>query len=300
MLVFRNTKALTIIGCLLICVSLLLAIVWFGWVLPYFRRFDPNWSQQFTRKAYWFSVEKHIRRFGWTHDDSLEVGVYGDKAWAQWIIAKAEAGQEIANCGNIGHKDNALRCITCNDPARGVQWDSEPQWLSWWATNKKKSQVEWIRAGLQEQGVIVHLPAIPEDYESLLSLLGNSNTNMEEKIPDFVKYNAFRWLRDSGFQSVEFALSNVTVETPKVVRDGLLKYHRLERHYPTLDEIGRLEFASTPNSSHESYRIEFFTPRYQVPAYTAMLAPCLAGVALLIRSRSKALKEDAPDQRGTL
>lgn len=287
MFAVRKTKVLRAIGFLLICISIVLTSVWFLWALPYFRRSDPSWSEQFTRKAYWNSVQKHIRRYGWTHDDFFVVGTYGDKAWTEWIMAKAEAGKEIANCGNIGHKDHALRYITCNDPAHGAQWDSEPQWLSWWTTNKNKSQVDWIRAGLQQYEVAVHLPSTPEDYEPLLLLLGNSNTNKEEKIPDFVKYNAFRWLRDSGFQSVAFALSNLTVQTPKLVRDGLLKYDRLDHLYPKLDETGRLEFSSQPGDLGNSYRITFFTPQVQIPAYAAMIAPCVAGVSLLILCRRK-------------
>jgi hypothetical protein len=127
--------------------------VWFLWLVPYMSRFAPRWSEQFSRKAYWNAVQKSIRRYGWAHDDCFVVGNYGDKAWAEWIMEKAAAGQKIADCGNIGHKDHALRYITCNDPSNGREAGTEAPWLDWWSTNKTKSQVDWIKAGLKNYGV---------------------------------------------------------------------------------------------------------------------------------------------------
>ena len=87
--------------------------------------------------------------------------------------------------------------------------------------------MEWIQAGLRNYGVSVHIPPVDDDYEPLLALLGNRSTNATEKIPWFVRYNAFRWLRDSGFQAIPFAMSNISAQTLHLVRDGVFEYGKL-------------------------------------------------------------------------
>ena len=143
---FRNKIILWATGIALICASFATIGIWFFWLLPVAQRSDPHWHEQFSRMAYWKQVQKQIRSYGWTHDDFDPVGHYGDKGWAVWIMSKAEAGQAIANCGSIGHKDAAMKYITCSDPASGTNWNTERQWLGWWNTNKEKSQLDWIRA----------------------------------------------------------------------------------------------------------------------------------------------------------
>ena len=263
------------------CVSITVAGVWFGWLLPGARRSDPLWAEQFTRKAYWNELQRQIRHHGWTQDDYVTVGRYGDKGWAEWIMAKAEAGQEIANCGHIGHKDEALKYITCNNPSPGTNWNTEQAWLTWWHTNKNKSQLDWIRDGLRAYGVLVHLPPNEFDHQPLLALLGNSSTNVSEKTPHFVKYNAFRWLRDSGFDVLAFAMSNVTAETPALVRAGVLKYGELARVYPKEGGVGLLGLGSPPPDLTGSSRSAFFRPAIQVTGYSLMLVPLLIGAVML-------------------
>ena len=266
---------------------------WCFWLLPATRRYDPFWCEQFSRKAYWNEIQHDIRRYGWSHDDFGFVGDYGDKSWAVWIMGKAQAGQEIANCGSIGHKDAALKRITGNDAAPGTNWNTESQWLSWWSTNKEKSQVEWIQAGLRNYGVSVHIPPVDADHEPLLALLGNKSTNATEKIPPFVRYNAFRWLRDSGFQAIPFAMSNITAQTPPLVRDGVFEYGKFERAWPKSDDIGILEFIAPAPDADIPLRPAFFGARVQLGAYSLMVVPLLGGTTLLVYSwRRKKIEQD--------
>jgi hypothetical protein len=282
----------------LLCIAAVAICGWFFWLVPVVRRYDPLWQEQFTRKAYWKEVQKQIHRYGWTHDDFDPVGHYGDKGWADWIMRQAEAGQRIANCGSIGHKDAALKYITCSDPALGTNWNTEAQWLDWWGTNKNKSRLDWVQAGLRTYGVSVHLPLSETDYEPLLALLGNKSTNATEKIPAFVKYNAFRWLRDGGFEVVPFAMSNLTAQTPALVRAGIVEYGKYDRAWPKEDGVGRLELASSPSDLHDSYRPFFYSPTVQIGAYSLMTVSLLAGAVLLVYScRHRKTTEDAPTTR---
>ena len=130
----------------------------------------------------------------------------------------------------------------------------------------------------------MHLPPSEADHEPLLTLLGNISTNTAEKIPGFVKYNAFRWLRDSGFQVIPFAMSNVTALTPAVVRAGILEYGKYERSWPKENAVGMLEFAPPPRDWAGSYRLVFYSPAIQMTGYSLMILPLTAGTALLVYS----------------
>ena len=90
-------------------------------------------------------------------------------------MSKVEAGESITGCNN-GHKDVALMAITCADPVDGTGGTTEQAWLDWWGKNKEKSQIEWIRDGLQKHGVSLQLPPTEADREPLLTLLGKEDS----------------------------------------------------------------------------------------------------------------------------
>ena len=133
-------------------------------------------------------------------------------------------------------------------------------------------------------GVSVHIPPIEADYEPLLALLGNKSTNLTEKIPPSVRYNAFRWLRDSGFQAIPFALSNITAQTPPPVREGILEYGKFERVWPKKEGIGILAFVAPAAELNADMRPAFYRTRMQLTAYGLMVVPLFGGVILLVCS----------------
>lgn len=262
------------------------AAIWFLWLMPKIARQDPLWEERFSAKTMWTQAQKGIRRYGWEHDDFFYVGRYGDKEWAEWIMAQAESGKEIATCGVVGHKDAALKFITCHDPAPGTNYNTEAQWIGWWKTNKGKSQLEWIQSGLRQFGVVAHLPSISQDAEPLLTLLGNKRTNVTEKIPAHVKYNAFRWLRDSEFDVIAYAISNVTVHTPEMVRVGVIEYSKFEKLFPKRDQIGVLPLKPLSVDQEAGYKIAFYDLEVQLSGYAAMLAPMILGCVLLRQAKT--------------
>jgi hypothetical protein len=281
----------------LVLIGMVWGLCWFFWLKPRVEWADPSWSDQFTQKAFWKETQQQIRRYGWTHDDFDVVGKYGDKMWAEWIVAKAQAGEQIADCGEVGHKDAALSYLTGQGPADKTNWNTTAFWLGWWESNKQKSQIEWIRDGLKAYGVHVEVPPSDKDYGPLLALLGNSSTNEAERIPNFAKYNAFRWLRDSGFNSTSFALSNVSDQTPELVRQGVIKCHQYEKTWPREDEIGLLEFG--PTALEEADAGVSYNPmrRIRVAAFVMMLFPTLAGCCLLLVST---WRREQPESNSTL
>jgi len=195
-----------------------------------------------------------------------------------------EAGESITGCDN-GHKDEALKIITCADPADGTARTAEQAWLDWWQKNKEKSQIEWIRDGLQMHGVSLQIPPTEADPEPLLTLLAKTDPDDSENMRDPVRYNAYRWLRDSGFDPLAFALKNVTPDTPTAVREGLLAYGRFDRRWPKEDAVGVLPLQPPGEPVLRMPRPLFFEPGFQITGYALMILPFLAGAGLLFHSR---------------
>jgi hypothetical protein len=145
--------------------------------------------------------------------------------------------------------------------------------------------LEWIQTGLRKYGVSVHIPPSVADVEPLLALLGDKSTNATEQIPYYVKYKAYRWLRDSDFQAIPFALSNVTAQTSALVREGLVEFGKRESWWPRSEAIGRLALGTPAPDVSSLVRPSFYQPRFQIAGYSLMILPLLAGTALLVYSR---------------
>jgi hypothetical protein len=292
----HRRRLLRVGGIALILIGAGFAAFWHLYLLPQWRRHDPVWQEQFTRKQYWQRAQDDIRRAGWTHDDFSLVGMLGDKGWAEWIMGKAESGEVISECGTIGHKDEALQFITCQDPAKGKGSEPGKEWLEWWKENRGKSQIEWLRDGLAAYGVIVHIPPTRDDHAPLLSLLGNTSKDPPEKVPPFVKYNAFRWLRDSGFDMLEFALSNGRESTSAQVIQGLREYSKRLDLLPSRDGVGILRFSGKTDRERNDARPGIFDTEHQGIGYSLMIIPIALGTFLLVWSTRKKGNAEPPDR----
>lgn len=201
------------------------------WLLPWLaRENDEEWLIQHSEWARWEHIQNRIRRLAWVHDDFSAVGAFGDKSWAAWIMERLAEEEDPRECAS-GHKVSALENITNFAPDRhGKPWrDVLPQWQAWWRANGGRTQDEWIVSGFAAAGVTIHNPPESADWPALLTVLAPSgrkpDKNDPRPAPSHLYYNAFRCLRDSGFNSVKYALESPL--TPDI-RAGLEAYHRRE------------------------------------------------------------------------
>jgi hypothetical protein len=276
--------ALRLCAGLLLAWSAALAYGWFYALAPGRHVMDPAWVRQHSAQARWAETQAQVRRGGWWHDTGLEFGLYADKGWAQWIMAHVVPGASMDCMGTPCHSSAAMRDITNQDAGDGADG-----WLAWWAANGSKPQEEWIRDGFTNCGVTVHLPPEPADTESLLGLLGRAGTNAPEAVPWHVKYNAYRWLRDSGFSPVGYAVTNLTEHSPGVLRAGLVSYARLGESYPRRDGVGLLNLGLREEDPSAGLPLpNALRPRFRLAVYALMAAPLLVALGLLRRSRSTA------------
>ena len=105
-------------------------------------------------------------------------------------------------------------------------------------TNKSKSQTEWIREGFKQHGVAVDFRPTTEQTDQLLELLSRSETDEDNAVPAYVRYNAFRWLRDSGFQPVASVISQKDLSAQRAA--GMLEYEQFLKRWPIDCNVGIL------------------------------------------------------------
>ena len=225
----RKQWILLSIGSLLLVAGLAGAVYWFYWLNPqrkYLARYYV-FDDPLGHHREWLDTQKRIRRFGWWHDDFGPVGQWGGSEWVAWIIEHI-SGEQNAFDFDPGHMRRTLRFMTNQDPG------FEPQSLpAWWRENKHKTQVEWIRDGLEKVGISLHTPATKEDIRALLVLIGKRVGPVETKqefrpahweTPWHLRYNAMRWLRDSDFDPFSITLDELAGEDGDALLSGLLAF----------------------------------------------------------------------------
>ncbi len=276
-----------ILAVLLILPSAGLAYYWFYTMAPIRHKLDPDWYRRHSAQEYWDEVKTGIRRSGWGHDDP--VGAFADAEFMAWAMSQIGSGDDISSC-SAGHRDSDFREITNQDPG-----ESAAEWLAWWKGNASKSQEEWIRDGFTPYGVTVRIPPSEADAMPLLTLLGNVSTDGPNRIPYFVKYNAFRWLRDSDFNPVAFAISHVTDSTPAEIKTGLLEYLRQERTFPTRDHVGELRFAENEDPYADRFLPAMLQPRFKAGVYGIVFGlPCLSAALIALTLRKPRHRKVGP------
>jgi hypothetical protein len=174
-------------------------------------------------------------------------------------------------------------------------------WAQWTEANRGRSQEEWIRDGFLDHGVTVHLPPSADDTLPLLRLLGRESwnylwsserpdTTAPDAVPSYAQYNAYRWLRDSGFEPGAFAYANSAIATQTDVTAGLLRYSQWQSVYPGRDGLGVLTLAAASRRGPELDLRPAISRSWVAVAVDSLIAACLiSGVALVWRfTKSKA------------
>ena len=198
-----RTLALRILGGLLLLAACALTFLWFFWLTPFKHLYSGDWSRNHSNYGHWIEAQKSIRRIGVTHDTGIEMGYWGGKEWTVWIMAHIKPGQDIGSC-EASHLEDALADMT--NQQLGSRSDT---WLAWWTTNQNKSQLDWIRDGFARNGIELQHPITTNNIIALLKLVvPDTNSAAYTNIPFYartaLRFNALRWLRDSGFKPKEF------------------------------------------------------------------------------------------------
>jgi hypothetical protein len=279
---------LRIVGIPLCIIGLVAGYFWFYHWGPMRRVFDPAWYRQHSEAAYWEEYQECVRRSGWTHDGGFIVGRLGDKRWVQWIMDHVRSDDDLLGC-RAGHKDHALRFLTNQDAGH-----SAADWRAWWEQNKSKSQEDWVREGFHNYGVDLHTPLTPANTIALLKLAAYTE-RQKDSAPDYVQYNAFRWLRDSDFDPEKLAIKDIPTKDADRVLQGLVRFARLSGKHPKSDGVGVLNLGEQPK--YADYPPIISTLRFRILANMLIFGSFGAGLLLLLASfRLKRRKRTISDE----
>ncbi len=259
------------------CMLFSLAVAWFWlyWIAPLRHVLDPTWRQMHSPRGYQEELQTHHARTGWLPDMHCEF-FSGDHDTCGWLIAHLKPHVSDDCCD--GHPRTALALMTNQESTN---------WPGWWQANKNKTQAAWLRDGFKAYGVEVQLPPSPADALPLLNLLGATTTNETGnlRISWPVSYNAYRWLRDSGFSAVGFALSNRTLHASAQLQRGLLAFESWHKQ-DAAQEADPLPFAQTDGSSRPLPGL--LQPQTRWLVWSLMVFPFVSGVLMLLRVRRHA------------
>ncbi len=262
---------------LLILFGAAAGIYWYYLLAPLKRLADNDWQDMHSQKAIWLEEQESYRRYKRTPDIEIlgdVIRVYGDKKWLEWMMRNIKKDPSFytwcwCTKGTLSGMTNHL-------------FHERKKWLEWYARNKSKSQEELIQDGFREYGVEVHLPPTKDDILPLLNLMGNESEDKDNHLRVLwsAKYNAYRWLRDSGFNPVEFVLARDCKNMPEQLKRGIKEYFKMQKYYPSENQLGLLAFAEK-NNYEPLFRSNFKSLKYQLGMNFIIFFPTLLGLAIL-------------------
>ena len=278
---------LRFIGCLLISGSLFIAYWWFYKLLPLRHLADGKWLENHTEKARWEEEQKKYQRLNSSPDlcfSGDRIGYYGDKQNFEWLVEKMQNSKGFRVCG-------------CTETALMFMTNSyEKSWGEWLEKNKNSTQEEWIQNGFNRIGIKVYIPPNSENVEPLLWLMGQKTWDVlfggpkdekktPEAVPSYIKYNTFRWLRDSGFDPLKYSLDHPSI--PEDIKLGLIQYKQWNEVFPKRNGIGIL-FATENRKVEDN---DFLRPppitqaKYITLVYLLIILPFIGGGLLIMFPR---------------
>lgn len=208
-----SPKLLKLVGYGLLTFGSVLAFLWHYWLVPWRRSNSIAWQIEHTPRGQWLEIQKRIQRFGLDHDSSIAIGRYGDERWMEWTVRTLKTDSPETTCGEGQfHLADAPLYITNQRVTKLCDW------AVWWATNKTKSQVEWIRDGFRERGLELQPQLTASNTVALLNLIAAKQT------PSYLSYNAMRWLRFFEFKPASFDLTTVPPDERVTVMKGLVEF----------------------------------------------------------------------------
>jgi hypothetical protein len=281
----RPKRTSAIIGFLLVAAGLWAAYWWYYKLVPMRHLADPKWRAAHSESARWAEEQKNYTRTGASPDLCFrgdQIGFYGNKQWFLWLDERIRNPQGFRHCG-------------CTEYALALMTNRHvDSWARWTDANRHRSQEEWIKDGFLDYGVTVHLPPAPDDTLALLRLLGRKSWNFlwagpdgkktPDSVPSYIHYNAYRWLRDSQFDPIQFATSNTTAAQEPDIATGLLNFSQWHAAYPGRDGTGVLTLLKpTPRDSNFDLPPRIAKPGFLLTVNAIIAAFIISGATLLWR-----------------
>ena len=112
-----------------------------------------------------------------------------------------------------------------------------------------------------------------QSWNSLFA--GPQGTNAPTAVPTYVQYNAFRWLRDSGFWLNMYLKTNTNALAEIDLSAGLLRYAYFDGMFPLENGLGILAFGKR----REPFRVAL-QPWFLWGVYAGLIVLWVSGAGL--------------------
>ena len=281
----RPNLAITF-GVLLLSGAGLLAWLWFYMLEPMRRFADLRWGSLHSELARWEKEQEHYLRTGFAPDRMSppeRLAFYGDKHWFEWLLGR------LSGKGRWYEFEGCEACqFSCLEGMANHSFDSVDEWVRWYSANSGKTQEDWIQQGFEEKGFRIGLPPSKSDAVTLLGVLGTRSSDSEDVdskgnqsfvAPYFLRYNAFRWLRDMGVDPIEFLLGRGQLVLSEEITNGLRQFRDFLDEFPSSNRVGLLAFATPPTPYWD-----YFSESVPEPYPQLSMLICLALIGILALS----------------
>ncbi len=198
-------------------ISVLVAAAFFWYLAPLRHVEDTTWLYGRPADTVCSELRTAVARAGWTHDPSLLLGgTCDDPSWVGFVLEDPDAAQVLQHFDM--HVGRGLQLIT----NQNIRADDARRWSEWWLLNKQRTRGQWVMDGFQAGGLALHTPVSRQDRIALLELLAPGSD-----LPPGWRHNAFRLLRDSGFNPMR-GVHTLDLGTPlsEKALNGLVAYTR--------------------------------------------------------------------------
>ena len=224
----------------------------------------------------WDVIQKHFSRNGYKRffnpDIVLFAGSWGGNDNVRQITKELRDVATEEKCHDYRNTLllSALEMMTNHDFA-----NNPSRWFAWYEHNQHSSQDDWIRQGFEAFGVSVHDNLQLQTKIALLKLMADKNS------PQFIQWNAFRWLRKDGFSPDSLDPLNISTEDERrEVLRGLIKYSQTITKFP--QDNSPIFMGIRKESSQAEFELPYIVHPYAEPIVTITIFIIgLAGVIML-------------------
>jgi hypothetical protein len=158
---------------------------------------DSGWCSDHSLARYRAEFQKCLSLGYWPHE-TYGIATLADPALLSVVMSRLDPADDVSSC-EFGHLDELLRYATNRDEGRFAG-----AWLEWWRDNRSRPQADWIRDGFVQRGLFGEDSTEEEIVMLLLKGLGRHRDVDSVRLPPYVAFNAYRYLRLGGFDPVEF------------------------------------------------------------------------------------------------
>jgi hypothetical protein len=232
--------------------------LWYFALRPRWQIIDADWLDDHTEHHAWVLEREVFHRLPLPPSSltgSGRIDRYGGKEEFAKIV------ESKGSYGVIGFCECCVCSALCEISNHNLP--SLSDYKAWYADHSHESQLEWVKQGFIKAGIPVAEAGEAANVATMLDVLGAKAKGpprpsyfrrSQWKYADYLRYNAFRWLRDTGFEPLDWLRVPLSLTLSSTKERGLQEYLQFDRHHPKALNVGRLSKDYDPSRWPHGFR----------------------------------------------